>query len=262
MKIKGFKILLILCFAICLFELANSYSINVESMNYNTMSESNNNAEKKETEISKNNQEEIKKEEESKKENVQEEQISPSETNKEIKNDVVKETLPKASSNQNKTTEPTKTKAPKIDTLDKIKNSNEVLGTLGRLYIPSVNINVAVYKANVMGDENYNAQTIVDNKDSAAYYKLGNKYIIADHNFQGFNRLYNIEAGVKAYIKQSDGKIATYKLKNKFIGQNISYDLTNKEGTSIQNLDGELVIYTCYTSSKIIMVTMWDLANE
>jgi len=146
-----------------------------------------------------------------------------------------------------------------VSELDTIKNTKDKLGSMGRLYIPSVHLNVGVYHANVLGDENYNAQTIVDRKDSAAYYKLGNQYIIADHNYQGFNKLISVASGAKAYIKKSDGTVAVYKLKRKFEGRNTSADLTDAKGTSIQDMEAGLVMYTCYKSEKIIMVTLWEL---
>ena len=54
-------------------------------------------------------------------------------------------------------------------------SESEKLGTVGRLFLPSIDLNVAVYNANLNTDENYNAQSIVDKVDSAAYFKLGPK---------------------------------------------------------------------------------------
>lgn len=145
-----------------------------------------------------------------------------------------------------------------ISILDQIKLKKDHLGTYGRLYLPTINHSVAVYYANVYNDENYNAQQIVDREDSAAYYKLGEKYIIADHHYQGFKKIINLNAGTKGYIKMNDGTIKTYYLKNKLIGENIGVDLTDENGNSIQTLEGSLVMYTCYTSDKKIMITLWD----
>ena len=75
----------------------------------------------------------------------------------------------------------------KPDFLEIIKQRNDSLGTYGRLYLPTISLTVGVYNANIYKNENYNAQTIVDNKDSAAYYEFKGKYIIADHNYQGFS---------------------------------------------------------------------------
>lgn len=145
-----------------------------------------------------------------------------------------------------------------VSILEQIKLKNDRLGTLGRLYLPTINHSVAVYHANVYNDENYNAQQIVDNEDSAAYYKLGEKYIIADHHYQGFKKIINLNVGAKAYIKMNDGTIKTYYLKNKFIGENTGVDLTDGNGNSIQTLEGSLVMYTCYTSDRKIMLTLWN----
>lgn len=134
----------------------------------------------------------------------------------------------------------------------------EKIGTLGRLYLPTINYSVAVYYANVYNNEEYNAQTIVDNEDSAAYYQLGNKYIIADHYYQGFKKIINLSVGDEAHIKMNDGTIKKYHLENKLVGQNTSVDLTDEAGNSIQTMDGTLVMYTCYGSDKTIMITLWN----
>lgn len=164
------------------------------------------------------------------------------------------------SSNQNNNN----TNSPKADsnqtTEQNTKNqtTSEKLGTLGRLYIPEVNLSVAVYYANVWGDENYNAQTIVDRKDSAAFYELGRQYIIADHNYQGFKKLESVKIGTTAYIKLQNGSMVNIRVKDKFIGKNLSYDLVDSEGTSIQDMDKSLIMYTCYNNNKNILVTRWE----
>lgn len=134
----------------------------------------------------------------------------------------------------------------------------EKFGTLGRLYLPTINHSVAVYYANVYNNTSYNAQKIVDDEDSAAYYQLGNKYIVADHYYQGFKKIVNLNVGDTASIKMNDGTVKNYYLKNKLIGINASADLTDEAGNSIQTMDGTLVMYTCYTSDKKIMITLWD----
>lgn len=134
----------------------------------------------------------------------------------------------------------------------------EKIGTFGRLYLPTINHSVAVYYANVYNNQDYNAQSIVDAIDSAAYYQLGNKYIIADHYYQGFKKIINLNIGDEAYVKMGDGTLKRYYLKNKLIGLNTAVDLTDEAGNSIQTMDGTLVMYTCYTSDKKIMITLWD----
>lgn len=150
----------------------------------------------------------------------------------------------------------------KVSNLELIKNDNGKIGTVGRLYIPSVNLSVAVYNASILNDDTYNAQEIVDNIDSAAYYKLDNHYVIADHNYQGFKKILNLKnnAKEKAYIKKKDGSIISYTMRSKFVGQNTKVDLVNEEGISVSNEAGDLIIYTCYGDNQV-MITIWDIDN-
>lgn len=176
--------------------------------------------------------------------------------------------ITKESSTTNKTASVVKEEPKVQETIQQPAKNNQIivkpspkpekLGTLGRLYLPTINYSVAVYYANVYNNEEYNAQTIVDNEDSAAYYQLGNKYIIADHYYQGFKKIINLSVGDEAHIKMNDGTIKKYHLENKLVGQNTSVDLTDEAGNSIQTMDGTLVMYTCYGSDKTIMITLWN----
>ncbi len=145
-----------------------------------------------------------------------------------------------------------------LSEIEKISIKSDFLGSAGRLYLPTINLNVGLNYARLEYDENYDAQEIVDRKDSAAYFELGGKYIIADHNYQGFNKLINLEVGTKAYIKSEDNKVITYQLNNKFLGKNTSEDLVDTAGNSVQNMKGSLIMYTCYTSDEDVIITLWD----
>lgn len=145
-----------------------------------------------------------------------------------------------------------------VDSLQEVRTNNDSLGTVGRLYIPTVNLNVGVNYANFYTDENYDAQDVVDREDSAAYFQYGLKKTIADHNYQGFNKIINLSDGAEAYLKKQDGTIEIYKLNNKFVGRNISEDLIDLSGNSVQNMNCNLIIYTCYGTGDGIMITLWD----
>jgi len=153
--------------------------------------------------------------------------------------------------------EPIIEKPKTVNFVEQISNSNDLLGTFGRIYLPSINLNVAVYYANLEIGAGYNAQTIVDKEDSAAYFNLGEKSIIADHNYQGFNKLFSLNINDVAYIKNVDGTIATYKLTSKFIGKNIVDDLIDLDGNSVKDKEGNLIMYTCYQSDYDVMITLW-----
>ena len=65
-------------------------------------------------------------------------------------------------------------------------------GMNGRLVIPSVGVNVALFDGH--------AQRFVDAKDSAAYFLAGNTMLVGDHWNQGFSKIKNCHAGTLAYI--------------------------------------------------------------
>lgn len=143
-------------------------------------------------------------------------------------------------------------------TIEEINQTTDSLGTIGRIYLPSISHSVRVFDANVVYNQEYNAQTIVDNVDSAAYFPIGKKNVIGDHNYQGFSKIINLNSGDYLYLKKIDGTINVYQMTNKFIGKNISTDITDLNGVSIQEMDSDIILYTCY-SSDTIMVTLWNL---
>ena len=143
-----------------------------------------------------------------------------------------------------------------IDPITSIKKDNSRLGTYGRLYVS--NHDVALYDYNVNTRSSLSLQKLVDNKDSAAYYTTHGKYIIADHDYQGFKVLVNLSVGTKAYIKLSDGSIKTYKLIKKSKGKNTGPDLVDTNGNSFFDMKSDLIMYTCYNGG--IMSTLWVLA--
>lgn len=142
---------------------------------------------------------------------------------------------------------------------EELKKKKDILGTRGRLYIPSVKFSVAIYYAIAEDGSDYNAQEIVDKKDSAAYFHFETHEMIADHNYQGFNKIIDLPIGTKAYIKLSDENIMTYELTAKNIGKNLGADIVNSEGESIADINDSLIMYTCYDSSNSIMITFWDI---
>lgn len=137
------------------------------------------------------------------------------------------------------------------------KTTNTVkYGTYGRLYVSSYN--VALYDYNVNTNSKKSLQTIVNDKDSAAYYITKNKLVIADHNYQGFNILINLKVGTTSYIKFKNGKTIKYKMIKKSKGTNTGPDLIDTKGNSFFNMESDIIMYTCYNNG--IMVTLWTLA--
>lgn len=160
---------------------------------------------------------------------------------KETKTTNVVQTSSTNKSNQNKSTD---------------KNTKTIkYGTFGRLYISSYN--AALYDFNVNTKSNIALQTIVNNKDSAAYYRNHGKLVIADHYNQGFSILTKINEGTTAQIKFKDGTIISYKLIKKSEGVNTGPDLVDNEGNSFFDMESDMIMYTCYEDG--IMATLWAL---
>lgn len=111
-------------------------------------------------------------------------------------------------------------------------------GSLGRLSIPSVGIDVAVFGGMSQG--------IVDAADSAALFGLHGGSIIGDHNYQGFGRIRNMRVGSYAYFEDGNTKtryVCTGKITN---GTNTKADLVNASGGCVcGGAPGGYVLYTC-----------------
>lgn len=255
MKFLKMIILLILCIFL-LININYPNLIKVEAFTYKSET-----TEIKTEEIEKTNSSVEKEENKMAVENEILEEQKKSNTNKQIPQELRKENEIKQEKKTVKVQNTKKVETVKTSEKKQISSKNpDKLGTFGRIYIPSINLDVAVYYAHVWEGKDYNAQTIVDAKDSAAFYELGNQYIIADHNYQGFNKLSRVNKNTKAYIIRADGTRVNLKVKNIFLGKNIVYDLVNSEGISIQNLDSSLVLYTCYDNKETILITQWELA--
>lgn len=130
-------------------------------------------------------------------------------------------------------------------------------GMIGRLVIPSVGVNVALF--------NRYSQGTVDCKDSAGTYRYrGGQMVIADHKNQGFDAMKaSIPNETIAYI--NDGRfIKSYICIDNNVGKNkntgIPYDLLDCNGDSIyfQNENG-ICMYTCNDHWSNITYTYWIL---
>lgn len=132
----------------------------------------------------------------------------------------------------------------------------ENYGTYGRLHVSW--FDVALYDYNVYTGSSYSLQELVDNYDSAAFYVSRGKLVIADHDYQGFNALYDLYEGSYSYIQFADGSTIGYTLIRKEKGYNTGPDLVDTAGNSFFYMDSDLIMYTCYDGG--IMVTLWVLA--
>lgn len=132
-------------------------------------------------------------------------------------------------------------------------------GMVGRLFIQSVGINVAIFQTSICRNE---TQDIVDAKDSAAYMPDALEYfkqiIIGDHVYQGFDKIKNVCPGETIAYIDFGNHTQSYICTKKFIGRNTGSDLVDLSGASIagQN-DNGLCMYTCNYDGTIT-ITYWS----
>lgn len=125
-------------------------------------------------------------------------------------------------------------------------------GAVGRLKIPSVGVDVAVYDVTwyalqyTTEGDNY-TQAVTDAWDSASQIVFLGQTVIADHNNQGFSAINNCSEGTYAYIDMGDS-VLTYICTGIQHGRNPGGYLTGADGDSVYtsyfNPDG-LTLYTC-----------------
>ena len=217
---------------------------------YNIMQKANHSIEKNEEEIKDNteNNEKIKEKSDKNKQTT-------NTSNKEVKEEVKekKEEKTEVKVKNNAVTQTSSTKESVQNDQSNKKADETKYGTFGRLYVSSYD--VALYDYNVHTTSDSALQTLVDNKDSAAYYKNRGRLVIADHYNQGFKILVNLTEGSTAYIKLEDGTTLRYRLIKKSEGTNTGPDLVDNEGNSFYAMDSDLIMYTCYDGG--IMATLW-----
>lgn len=119
----------------------------------------------------------------------------------------------------------------------------------GRLVIPSVGVNVALFAAF--------SQATADAQDSAAYYPFKNYMLVADHWNQGFWKIKRCSVGTKAYIYRGTS-IQTLTCTGICRGVNADYDLLYEDGSSATTGSGT-IMYTCNGSNyHDITITFWS----
>jgi hypothetical protein len=138
---------------------------------------------------------------------------------------------------------------------DTVEDEVEDSSYLGRLSIPSVGVDVAVY-------DDY-TQSTVDNEDSAAYLYGADIYgqdVIADHVHQGFSGIKKAVPGSTYAYLNFGTHTKSYVCTKNFIGYNTGPDLVDLNGQSISGQNnGGLCMYTC-NSDGTITITFWQPA--
>ena len=133
-------------------------------------------------------------------------------------------------------------------------NSSTSPNYIGRFRIPDVDISVACYA----GSE----QSVVDKKDSAAFFSGWNHQIIADHNNQGFDKIKSCTVGMLATL-ETNGESRTYQCVAKMLGHNTGKKLTDDNYNPINNIYPQsLVCYTCNESWTNITMVFFELVQD
>lgn len=145
-------------------------------------------------------------------------------------------------------TEPPTPSAPKYD---KYADDGNYDGFCGRLYIPDVGIDVALYRGYY--------QSITDRKDSANLFSWNGctGEIIADHSTQDFGALLAVTVGTTGYIQNADGSMINITCVAVLNGHNTGYDLTDEQGVSVMG-KAAYAMYTCRNGWRNVRICLWD----
>lgn len=127
---------------------------------------------------------------------------------------------------------------------------------VGRLYIPEVGIDVALYRSN--------KQAVVDRDDSAAYFDLATHpyhMIVADHWTEAFATLKDVTVGMEASINHADGTTTHYKCVEVLDGHNTGHIITDGNYKEVVS-KSDLLTYTCINGWKNVRVVLWDVKED
>ena len=125
-------------------------------------------------------------------------------------------------------------------------------GFQGRLFIPSVDIDVALY------DGCY--QYITDRDDSANLYDLFHYTgkVIADHKHQEFEPLKRVEVGMFGYIVFPDNTAVKIQCVSIIDGHNTETYLTDANYIPLEG-PHDYLMYTCMANWQNIRICEWDV---
>lgn len=133
-------------------------------------------------------------------------------------------------------------------------------GMLGRLSIPSVGLDVALFYGDVR--DSSQSQRVVDASDSAAYLSESDEYygqiLIADHVHQGFSAIKQSVPGTTEAIIDFGTHVEKWICTRIFIGMNVGSNLVDMNGIGIEGQnDGGICMYTCNFDGSIT-ITFWQ----
>lgn len=133
-------------------------------------------------------------------------------------------------------------------------------GMVGRLVIPSVGINVALYTDGEGITEEEKLQNICDREDAAAFFDDGSGYLIADHNNQAFRVLGNVQQGDRAFILRGHS-ILSLECDLRMDAHNYGKGIVDAEGNYVSSLS-DYVCYTCKENWNNVSVAGFRILDE
>lgn len=147
-------------------------------------------------------------------------------------------------------TEPGETTEPTEPVKDLYLDDYNYPNFYGRLYIPSVGIDVALYYGN--------DQAATDRADSASIFAYGtyDDEIIADHSNQDFSKLFGVSVGDTGYIRLSDGGTINIRCAEVFNGHNTGTELTDSDYNNVMG-QYDYLMYTCRNGWRNILICQW-----
>lgn len=133
-------------------------------------------------------------------------------------------------------------------------------GGYGRLYIPDVGINVALYQIGYY--DNVDAQAVVDADDSAVYMTgWGATPFIGDHTNQGFSGIRSCGSGTKAFIRHG-GNTYVYSCYYVGGGTNDGYDVYDWNGINVwDHGSDDIAMYTCNGNWQNVSIVLFSLVE-
>lgn len=127
----------------------------------------------------------------------------------------------------------------------------------GRLCIPAVDVDVALYQSS-------DRQAVVDMEDSACVFRMryGRRtYLIADHYTQDFGSLIDVVVGDTAYIETDAGETIQIVCVEVLDGHNTGSGITDASKVNVVG-QHDYLMYTCTGYWRNVRICQWDIVTE
>lgn len=132
---------------------------------------------------------------------------------------------------------------------------------LGRLFVPDLGINVAVFNTDLYPYTQ--AQALMDQEDSACFTRYGNVVLMGDHNYQGFIVIQDAIPGDTIMTFQKGASFKNYICTEVGTGINATSHAFDKNGQKFYLRDpGTVVLCTCKDNSGSIYYAVFTPVDD